>query len=175
MNNMAEVKQWYHFVDSQTVLCSVQRESYGFQTFFANRIGEIQISTQLQNWWWIPGSLNIADIITRGAGPKELAENSPWQQGPKFLSLPAEEWPIKSAKDVSATGRESVGRMQKKSFAVALTRAQVKEPPDLEHRRPPAGAAVRNLVDEGRFSNLTHLVKTIAWVWRAAKWFAAKK
>lgn len=170
-----QVKQWYHLVDSQTVLCSIQRESYGFQTFFGNRIGEIQTSTQLQDWWWIPGSLNIADIITRGAGPKELAENSPWQKGPKFLSLPAEDWPIKSAKDVSAAARESVERMQKKVFAAALTRVQVKrEPPDLEHRRPPAGAAVRNLVDEGRFSNLTRLVKTIAWVWRAAKCFAAK-
>lgn len=103
-----------------------------------------------------------------------MAENSPWQQGPKFLSLPVEEWPIKSAKDVSVTARESVGRMQKKSFAAALTRAKVKEAPNLEHRRPPAGAAVRNLVDEGRFSNLTRLVKTIAWVWRAAKCFAAK-
>jgi len=64
--------------------------------------------------------------------------------------------------------------MQKKSFAAALTRAQLKKSPDLEHRRPPAGAAVRNLENEGRFSNLTHLVKTIAWVWRAAKCFAAK-
>uniref|UniRef100_G3NG64 Reverse transcriptase domain-containing protein n=2 Tax=Gasterosteus aculeatus TaxID=69293 RepID=G3NG64_GASAC len=94
-----QVKQWYHFVDSQTVLGAIQRESYGFQTFFANRIGEIQGSTQRQDWWWIPGTLNIADIITRGAGPKDLDEGSPWQQGPEFLSLPANEWPIKSAKD----------------------------------------------------------------------------
>lgn len=132
-----QVKQWYHFVDSQTVLGAIHGESYGFQTFFANRIGEIQSSTQLQDWWWIPGRLNIADIITRGAGPKELDENSPWQQGPKFLSLPADEWPIKSAKDVSATARENVGRMQKKSFAAALTRVQAKkEPPDQVHWRP---------------------------------------
>uniref|UniRef100_G3N9L1 Reverse transcriptase domain-containing protein n=1 Tax=Gasterosteus aculeatus TaxID=69293 RepID=G3N9L1_GASAC len=88
-----QVKQWYHFVDSQTVLGAIQRESYGFQTFFANRIGEIQGSTQRQDWWWIPGTLNIADIITRGAGPKDLDEGSPWQQGPEFLSLPANEWP----------------------------------------------------------------------------------
>lgn len=170
-----QVKQWYHFVDSQTVLGAIQRESYGFQTFFANRIGEIQGSTQLQDWWWIPGPLNIADIITRGAGPKDLDKNSPWQQGPKFLRLPADEWPIKSAKDVSATARESVGQLQKKSFTAALTRAQVKkEPPDPKCRRPPAGAAVQNLVDEGRFSKLTHLIKTVAQVWRAAKCFAAQ-
>lgn len=116
--------------------------------------------------------MNIADIITRGAGPKDLNENSPWQQGPKFLSLPADEWPIKSAKDVSATDRESVGKMQKKAFAAALIRAQVKKkPPDLEILE---SAAVRNLVDEGQFSNLTHLVKMVAQVWRAAKCFAGQ-
>lgn len=170
-----QVEQWYHLVDSQTVLGAIQRESYGFETFFANRIGEIQSSTRLQDWWWIPGPLNIADIITQGAGPKDLDENSPWQQGPKFLDLPADEWPVKSAKDVSAIARESVGKMQKKSFTAALTRAQVKEEPlDLELRRPPAGVAVRNLVDEGRFSNLSHLVNTVAQVWMAAKCFARK-
>lgn len=104
-----------------------------------------------------------------------MDENSPWQQGPKFLSLPADEWPIKSAKDVSATARENVGKMQKKSFAAALTRVQVKkEPPDQVCRRPSAGAAVQNLVDKERFSDLTSLVKTIAWVWRAARRFAAQ-
>lgn len=91
---------------------------------------------------------------------KDLDGNSPWQQGPMFLSLPADEWPMKSAKDVLTTARETVGQMQKKTFAAALTRAQVKKkPPDLELQRPPAIAAVRNLVDKGWFTNLTHLVE----------------
>ena len=89
-----QVKQWYHFVDSQTVLGAIQHESYGFQTFFANRIGVIQSSMQLQDWCRVPGPLNIADIITRGAGPRDLDENSTWQQGPKFLYRPTDEWPI---------------------------------------------------------------------------------
>lgn len=51
------------------------------------------------------GSLNIADIITRGTNPTDLDVNTPWQQGSGFLRLPRAEWPIKSAKDVSATAR----------------------------------------------------------------------
>lgn len=70
------VERWYHLVDTQTVLRAVQRESYGYQTFFANRIGEIQGSTNVQDWWLIPGPLNIADIISRGAAPKDLDEGS---------------------------------------------------------------------------------------------------
>lgn len=169
-----QVKQWYHFVDSQTVLDAIQHESYGFKTFFASRIGEIQSRTQLQDWWWIPGPLNTADILTRGAGPGDLDENSPWQQGPEFLSLPAAERPTKSAKDVSAIAKECWKDAEKK-FPAALIRAQVrKKPPDPGRRRPPAGAAVRTLVDKGRFSRLTHLVKTVTQLWRAAKCFAAK-
>ncbi|KAK7918661.1 hypothetical protein WMY93_009945 [Mugilogobius chulae] len=61
-----DVEKWFHLVDSQTVLGAIQRESYGYQTFFANRIGEIQSSTNVDDWWWIPGPVNIADIITEG-------------------------------------------------------------------------------------------------------------
>lgn len=83
-----QVEKWFHFVDSQTVLGAIQRESYGFQTFFANRVGEIQSNSQVQDWWWIPGPQNIAELITRGGGPKDLDETSEWQTGPKFLALP---------------------------------------------------------------------------------------
>ncbi|XP_060757417.1 methyltransferase-like protein 23 isoform X2 [Neoarius graeffei] len=71
-----EVKRWYHLVDSQTILGAIQRESYGYQTFYANRVGEIQSSTDIRDWWWIPGAENIADIITRGASPDDLIKKS---------------------------------------------------------------------------------------------------
>lgn len=87
-----DVERWYHLVDSQTILGAIQRESYGYQTFFANRVGEIQSTTDVRDWWWIPGPANIADIITRGARPDDLTEESKWQSGPEFLQLPESEW-----------------------------------------------------------------------------------
>lgn len=42
-----EVERWYHLVNTQTVLGAIQCESYGYQTFFANRVGEIQSSTNV--------------------------------------------------------------------------------------------------------------------------------
>lgn len=176
------VERWYHFVDSQTVLGAVQRESYGYQTFFANRIGEIQGSTNVQDWWWIPGPLNIADIISRGASPEELDEGSEWQLGPKFLSLPESEWPVKSAKDVAVEARENLTRIQKKAFVAALTRAGAKKEPkqspistSMDLHRPAAGAVAARLLDVRRFSNLPRLIKSIALVWRAAKRFLHAK
>ncbi len=50
-----DMEKWFHFIDSQTVLGAIQKESYGFQTFFANRVGEIQKAGPVTDWWWIPG------------------------------------------------------------------------------------------------------------------------
>ena len=65
-----EVVRWYHFVDSQTVLRAIQRESYGFQTFFANHVGEIQKAGPVTDWCWIPSQFNVADLVTRGCSPE---------------------------------------------------------------------------------------------------------
>lgn len=169
-----QVEKWYHLVNSQTVLGAIQRESYGFQTFFANRVGEIQGSTNVQDWWWIPGPLNIADIISRGASPKELDEGTEWQLGPKFLSLPESGWPVKSAKIVAVEARENLVHIQKKAFVASLIRTggeaglrPKRTSNSTDQHRPPA--AVTSLMDIQRFSNLTRLEKSLALVWRAAK------
>lgn len=184
-NSRIQVDRWYHFVDSQTILGAIQRDSYGYQSFFANRIGEIQGNTRIQDWWWVSGSQNIADGITRGTTPQELDEGSEWQNGPKFLRLPVEEWPIQSAKELAAMARESVNKLQKKAYVATLTRikameeklkpdqSQVHEESQVERRRPPAGSVIQNLVDTKRFSGLARLVKAVAWLWRAAKKFAS--
>ena len=122
-----KIERWFHLVDSQTVLGAIQRDSYGYQTFFANRVGEIQKAGPIEDWWWIAGNVNIADIITRGATPEDLGEDTAWQNGPSFLRLPLEEWPIKSAKDVVADARDSINKLQRKAFSAVVTRAQGKK------------------------------------------------
>ena len=64
----------YHIVDSEIVKAMINKESYGFSTFAANRIGEIQQSTQSNKWYWVKGSLNIADWLTRGKSPTDINE-----------------------------------------------------------------------------------------------------
>ena len=81
----------FHIVDSQIVHAMVRKESYGFKTFAATRIGEVQDDTNPQNRYWIASGQNIADWLTRGMRPDEIYYNSPWQKGPDFLKLP-ERW-----------------------------------------------------------------------------------
>ena len=91
-----EFEKIIHLVDSEIVQAMINRESYGFNTFAANRVGEIHQGTLKSEWAWVPGKpwLNVADLTTRGCSPVELSTDSVWQQGPKFLAKPEGEWPI---------------------------------------------------------------------------------
>ena len=72
----------------------IQKESYGFNTFAATRVGEIQENTNREDWFWIESKYNIADWLTRGKRPSEINSESIWQRGPSFLELSEREWPI---------------------------------------------------------------------------------
>ena len=93
------IKETIFVVDSQIVHCMIRRDSYGFNTFVAVRVGEIQELTNINNWFWIAGTLNIADWITRGKLPLELNSDI-WQFGPEFLKLPIHCWPVQEPGDL---------------------------------------------------------------------------
>ena len=66
-NSRYEFSKLYHFIDSMTVLGALNKESYGFSTFYANRVGEIRTHTNSENWYWVASDQNPSDIITRGS------------------------------------------------------------------------------------------------------------
>ena len=96
----------------------INKDSYGFWTFATNRIGEIQESTEKQNWYWVEGRLNIADLTTRPLDMTavNLDLDGEWQNGPDFLQQPTEEWPTKSESTISTlpeVKRSFVGTVSK--------------------------------------------------------------
>ena len=90
----------YHIIGREIVKAMINKDSYGFNTFAVNRIGEIQQKTTPFERFWVKGVLNIADWITRGKSPMELDRDSLWQKGPDFSAFPEEDWPITSQTDV---------------------------------------------------------------------------
>ena len=71
-----------------------QKESYGFNIFTGLRLGEIQETKNPKDFFWVPGDLNIADLISRGSSPAEFKLGSKWQSGPSFLQLEKQHWPL---------------------------------------------------------------------------------
>ena len=99
-----------HLVDSEIVLNQVNSLSTKFKAYEGNRIGEIQriCEGDMSNWFWLPGTENIADWNTRGKNPEELGSESEWQLGPEFMAKPIEEWPIKSVNEIRVKIPEEV-------------------------------------------------------------------
>ena len=71
--------------------------------FVANRVTEIQNTTDPALWFYCPGKSNPADLLTRGVSAKQLINSDLWLTGPstseisvvpeenKDIEMPAEE------------------------------------------------------------------------------------
>ena len=81
--------------DSQNVLLGIHGHSRDFKPFVANRVGEIQTSTNPEQWRYIPTSLNPADILSRGMTAANLEHCDRWWKGPEFLKKSKDAWPAK--------------------------------------------------------------------------------
>ena len=81
-------KDIYFLIYSEVVLAMLNKDSYGFHTHAALRVGEIQQATNPSMWFWVDGSLNIANWITRGKKPNEIMKEITWQNGPDFFNYP---------------------------------------------------------------------------------------
>ena len=83
-----------YIIDSTIVRSQIQKQSYGFGTFVATRVAEIQEKSSPTQWWWTESRHNPADLATRYTKPEELESDSVWQSGPNFLYYSRESWPI---------------------------------------------------------------------------------
>jgi hypothetical protein len=96
-----KVTKVYMLGDSTTVLQALKAGAAPFSEWMANRIGEIydclrDLPVGIEViWGWVESRNNAADIASRtDALPEDLMEGTCWQDGPNYLKLPEEEWPI---------------------------------------------------------------------------------
>ncbi|GFY62145.1 uncharacterized protein TNIN_220581 [Trichonephila inaurata madagascariensis] len=64
-----------------------------WKPFVSNRVHEIQDLTNPQNWRFVKGEQNPADIVSRGCSAEELLKNRRLWHGPHWLTLSEENWP----------------------------------------------------------------------------------
>ena len=88
--------------DSECSIAMLEKSGSSLAPYFCNMVGEIGSNLDMisehrsvEPLQHVSGDLNSSDLPTRGlALPEDLAEGSVWQQGPDFLFLPRESWPI---------------------------------------------------------------------------------
>ena len=96
------------FSDSSCALAQLSSDSVMLNVFNSHRVSEIQQLTSPEEWRWVPTQHNIADLATRGLCTiEDVQPGSTYQEGPSWLRLEQDQWPVKTAGEVNASIPES--------------------------------------------------------------------
>lgn len=87
-----KIDKFHCWSDSTIALSWIAASPHKWQTFVANRTAAIQENSENANWKFIPGSENPADIISRGADPRDLTQCKLWWNGPAWLINQPRDW-----------------------------------------------------------------------------------
>ncbi|XP_067205357.1 uncharacterized protein [Linepithema humile] len=74
-----------YWTDSSIVLHWIKTTNKRLPVFVAHRVGEIQELSEVGSWDHVGTKENPADLISRGASPKELIDSQLWWSGPSWL------------------------------------------------------------------------------------------
>ena len=84
-----------YWCDSQAVISCIRSTDKRFPVYWSNRLAIIHGSSQVDQWRFVPTKQNAADVGSRGVYSKDFNRSMYlWINGPPFLLLQPEEWPI---------------------------------------------------------------------------------
>ncbi|XP_044757073.1 uncharacterized protein LOC123315444 [Coccinella septempunctata] len=81
----------YFWSDSMVTLTWIRTKGQ-WKTFVENRVKDIRLHTNTDDWYHVPGKINPADLASRGCNARTLLETK-WWFGPTWLKNNSEEWP----------------------------------------------------------------------------------
>ena len=74
----------FYWSDSKVTIAWINSDPFLLKTFVCNRVTEIQ-NLEAENWIHCPGTLNPADLISRGCLADKLIHYDYWLNGPSWL------------------------------------------------------------------------------------------
>ncbi|XP_055614826.1 uncharacterized protein LOC129761144 [Toxorhynchites rutilus septentrionalis] len=96
----------FFWSDSTVVLQWMKAPPRTWKTFVANRIAEIQATTNGSNWQHVSGHENPADMVSRGVSAEELINSELWKHGPSWLREEKSSWPSRNVPEEEFTAKE---------------------------------------------------------------------
>ena len=80
-----KIDKVFFWSDSMTVLGYIRNTTSRYKSFVANRLAVIQDLTEVHQWHHVDGTLNPADLASRGISASDNEMLDLWLQGPIFL------------------------------------------------------------------------------------------
>ena len=141
------------WTDSMVTLHWIRRQSSCWKPFVANRVSEIQSTSDPECWHYCASKDNPADLLTRGLTCENLTSSGLWWNGPQWLSLPLEYQPAQQrSEDIPPEACEEERRVIRACTAVA----------------------VKPFIDMSRYGTWMKLIRVIAYALKAVRLFKAK-
>ena len=136
-----EVDETHLWSDSKIVLQFISNTHRRFSVYVSHRVAGIVSNSDIKEWHHFSGAMNVTDDCTRGIEIRDLTPECQWISGPKFLSLPSEQWP---SNEVVPEIDESELELKASVFTTSST-------------------PVMNLVEWEKYSCWRRLVRLYAW------------
>ena len=140
----------YFWVDLCVVLCWIRNEKI-WTTYVQNRINEIRSKSKVDEWGYCPGSMNPANLPSRGVKANTLVKASIWRNSPEFFKYKPSHWPEQSlnSNNPIAAFEETPNTFTDKTDVLSINENEKTQ-----------------IVSVERFSSKTKLIRTVAWVLR---------
>jgi hypothetical protein len=148
------------WTDALTVLRYINNETRRWKIFVANRVTEIRQSSECKQWYYVPSSLNPADLATRGLSSRDLTSSAVWFSGPEFLRTNEDQWP-----DQPHIGEPDLQDENLRKATVHNLLSSSEENSVLNKFK------LCGLIDPTHFSSWYGLKKRTAWILRAVRNF----
>ena len=153
-----KISKLFLWTDSVVVLCWLL-SSKPCRQYVSSRVNEIHRLINKDVWHHCPGSLNPADMPSRGIKGSELLCNTVWWKGPQFLQLTETEWPCTVSTENSEEAQAEF----------------LKNPPEVAYTLTSMVSSLSNLIkvsnaiDCTQFSDLHKLLLVTTFVLRFVK------
>ena len=147
----------FYWVDSMTTLHWIRNDRM-WKPYIQHRVNEIRDVSLPESWNFCPGSLNPADLPSRGISGQQLSNGSLWFSGPEFLAKDKQEWPKCPTSNPSESDN--------------VLREAVKQPPTIvrsllaNELKLRAVSDLSKIIDMERYSSLRKLLRVTAYVLR---------
>ena len=122
-----------------------------------HRVNEIRSLSSVDAWRFCSGSLNRADLPSRGISAQELSSESLWYNGPEFLVKSEDSWP-KCPATSQIESKEVLQEIVKQPANVVRSL--------VTNNAQSSGLDLRKVVKVDRFSSLKKLLRVTAYVMR---------
>lgn len=92
------ITECYLWTDSMIALQWIRKSPAKLDVFQANRVAEIQELTEGAKWAHVATKDNPSDLCSRGMSPSKLGGCQLWWNGPPWLNMAQDEWPVPKQK-----------------------------------------------------------------------------